>query len=121
MALYQKQRHHSTKQTDKAKAFVRTYDFLATILPYGVQEWEKLSHIIKAFNDQFGGLFKDPKAVETRIIDVIPPKVLADEKYQNARQHSDRHYARIEHDKALKRVINAMRRRRRPVLQAIPG
>jgi type I restriction enzyme R subunit len=27
----------------KAKAFVRTYDFLATILPYGVQEWEKLS------------------------------------------------------------------------------
>ncbi len=191
MALYQKQRHHSTKQTDKAKAFVRTYDFLATILPYGVQEWEKLSiflnflilklpapkeedlsvgilesidmdsyraekkatlaialpdedveiepvptsgggrkpepemdklsHIIKAFNDQFGGLFKDPKAVETRIIDVIPPKGLADEKYQNARQHSDRHYARIEHDKALKRVINAMRRRRRPALQAIPG
>ena len=27
----------------KAKAFVRTYNFLATILPYGVQEWEKLS------------------------------------------------------------------------------
>ncbi|NDB76666.1 MAG: type I restriction endonuclease subunit R, partial [Verrucomicrobia bacterium] len=27
----------------KAKAFVRTYDFLATVLPYGVQEWEKLS------------------------------------------------------------------------------
>ncbi len=27
----------------KAKAFARTYDFLATILPYGVQEWEKLS------------------------------------------------------------------------------
>ena len=27
----------------KAKAFTRTYDFLATILPYGVQNWEKLS------------------------------------------------------------------------------
>ena len=27
----------------KAKAFSRTYDFLATILPYGVQGWEKLS------------------------------------------------------------------------------
>src|SRR5262249_40147689 len=27
----------------KAKAFARTYDFLATILPYGVQDWEKLS------------------------------------------------------------------------------
>ncbi|PTX96182.1 DEAD/DEAH box helicase [Spartobacteria bacterium LR76] len=162
----------------KAKAFVRTYDFLATILPYGVQEWEKLSiflnflilklpapkeedlsigilesidmdsyraekkatlaialpdedveidpvptsgggrkpepemdklsNIIKAFNDQFGGLFNDPKAVEKRIIDVIPPKVLADEKYQNARRHSDRQNARIEHDQALKRVITAM-------------
>ena len=27
----------------KAKVFTRTYDFLATILPYGVQDWEKLS------------------------------------------------------------------------------
>jgi hypothetical protein len=27
----------------KAKAFTRTYDFLATILPDGVQDWEKLS------------------------------------------------------------------------------
>src|SRR6476620_5754841 len=27
----------------KAKAFTRTYDFLATIVPYGVEGWEKLS------------------------------------------------------------------------------
>jgi len=27
----------------KAKTFTRTYDFLATILPYGVQEWKELS------------------------------------------------------------------------------
>lgn len=27
----------------KTKAFTRTYDFLATILPYGIQDWEKLS------------------------------------------------------------------------------
>lgn len=27
----------------KAKAFCRTYDFLASILPYGIQDWEKLS------------------------------------------------------------------------------
>ncbi len=162
----------------KAKVFTRTYDFLATILPYGVQEWEKLSiflnflipklpapkeddlskgvleaidmdsyraekkatlaitlpdadaeiepvptggggrkaepemdrlsNIIKAFNDQFGGLFNDPKSVEARIMNVIPPKVSADPAYQNARQHSDRQNARIEHDKALKRVITAM-------------
>ena len=30
----------------KAEAFVRTYNFLATILPYGVQEWEKLSILL---------------------------------------------------------------------------
>jgi type I restriction enzyme R subunit len=71
-------------------------------------EMDKLSNIIKAFNDQFGGLFNDPKAVEKRIMDVIPPKVSADPAYQNARQNSDRQNARIEHDKALKRVITAM-------------
>lgn len=162
----------------KAKAFSRTYDFLATILPYGVHDWEKLSiflnflipklpapkeedlakgileaidmatyrtekkatmaialpdanaeidpvptsgggrkpepemdrlsNIIKAFNEQFGGLFNDPKAVEARIMEVIPPKVSADPAYQNAKKNSDPQNARIEHDKALKRVITAM-------------
>ena len=92
----------------KAKAFTRTYDFLATILPYGVPEMDKLSNIINAFNNQFGALFNDPSAVEKRITEVIPPKVSADPAYQNARQNSDRQNARIEHDKALKRVITAM-------------
>ena len=169
------------KQVDfkgKAKTFARTYDFLATILPYGKQEWEKLSiflnflinklpapveedlakgildaidmdtyraekkamiaialpdanaeiepaptgggggkqppemdklsNIVKQFNDQFGGLFFDSKAVEKRIVEVIPPKVMADKAYQNARENSDPQNARIEHDKALKRVITAM-------------
>ena len=169
------------KQVDfkgKAKTFTRTYDFLATILPYGVQDWEKLSiflnflisklpapieedlakgildaidmdsyraekkttmaialpdadaeiepvptsgggrkaetemdrlsNIVKQFNDQFGGLFLDSKAVEKRIVEVIPPKVMADKAYQNARENSDPQNARIEHDKALKRVIMAM-------------
>ena len=53
-------------------------------------ELDKLSNIIKAFNDQFGGLFNDPKAVEKRIIEVIPPKVSADPAYQNAKHNSDR-------------------------------
>jgi len=161
-----------------AKAFARTYDFLATILPYGVQDWEKLSiflnflipklpapveedlakgileaiamdsyraekkatmaialpdadaeiepvptsgggrkaepeldrlsNILKAFNDQFGGLFADAKRMEGRITDEIPKKVSADQAYQNAKKHSDRQNARIEHDKALKRVITAL-------------
>ncbi len=162
----------------KAKAFTRTYDFLATVLPYGVQDWEKLSiflnflipklpapveedlskgileaidmdsyraekkaamaialpdedaeiepvptsgggrkpepeldtlsNIVKAFNDQFGGLFADAGRMEKRITDEIPKKVSADTAYQNAMKHSDRQNARIEHDKALKRVITAL-------------
>ncbi len=162
----------------KAKSFTRTYDFLATILPYGVQAWEKLSiflnfliaklpapidedlakgildaidmdsyraekkatmaialpdadaeiepvpmsgggrkpepemdnlsNIVKAFNDQFGGLFADSSRMEKRIIDEIPKKVLEDQAYQNAKNNSDRQNARIEHDKALKRVITAL-------------
>lgn len=169
------------KQVDfkgKAKTFTRTYDFLATILPYGVQDWEKLSiflnflisklpapieedlakgileaidmdsyraerkatmaialpdadaeiepaptsgggrkpepemdklsNIVKQFNDQFGGLFADAKRMEQRITGEIPQKVAADEKYQNAKKNSDRQNAKIEHDKALKRVITGL-------------
>jgi len=161
----------------QGQAFARTYDFLATILPYGVQDWEKLSifltflipklphrskktsprafwkpstwtaiapkrshdghrltrcgrgnraratsgggrkgepeldrlsNILKAFNDQFGGLFADAKRMEGRITDEIPKRVSADQAYQNAKKHSDRQNARIEHDKALKRVITAL-------------
>jgi type I restriction enzyme R subunit len=162
----------------KAKAFARTYDFLATILPYGMREWEKLSillnflipklpapieedlakgileaidmdsyraekkatmaitlpdadaeidpaptsgggrkpepeidrlsNIVKAFNDQFGGIFADPTRMEQRITDEIPKRVSADAAYQNARTNSDPQNARIEHDKALRRVITAL-------------
>lgn len=162
----------------KAKSFCRTYDFLATVLPYGIQEWEKLSiflnllvpklpapkeedlsrgileaidmdsyraekqatlaislpdadaeiepvptssgghrrepemdklsNIVKAFNDQFGGLFSDPKRMEKRITEELPQKVSSDQAYQNAKKYSDRQNARIEHDKALKRVITAL-------------
>lgn len=39
------------------------------------------------------------------ITEEIPAKVAADTAYQNARIHSDRQNARIEHDKALERVM----------------
>ena len=38
----------------------------------------------------------------------IPEKVAADKAYQNARKNSDKQNARIEHDKALERVIVAL-------------
>ncbi|MEZ5535636.1 MAG: hypothetical protein R3F02_08415 [Thiolinea sp.] len=71
-------------------------------------EMDRLSNIVKAFNDQFGGLFDDTKRMEARITGEIPEKVNADQAYQNAKKNSDRQNARIEHDKALGRVVTAL-------------
>jgi len=160
----------------KAKAFVRTYQFLASILPYTNAEWEKLSiflnflipklpapkeedlskgileaidmdsyrnevketikltptdedaaiyplptnagggvaepqidylsNIIKAFNDQFGNIdWKDVDRIRQVITEEIPGKVAADKAYQNAIKNSDKAAARLEHDRALGKVI----------------
>ncbi|MBI3376338.1 MAG: type I restriction endonuclease subunit R [Betaproteobacteria bacterium] len=163
----------------KAKAFCRTYGFLASILPYTNADWEKLSiflnflvpklpapieedlskgileaidmdsyriekqsvakiqfpdadaeiepvptsgggrkaepeldrlsNIIKTFNDQFGSIpWTDGDRVHRLITQDIPAKVAADGAYQNARKNSDKQNARIEHDKALARVMTAV-------------
>ena len=163
----------------KAKAFVRTYGFLASILPYTYAVWEKLSifmnflvpklpapveadlskgilesidmdsyrvekqaarhipladedaeidpvsttgggsrpdpeldrlsNILKIFNDQFGHiLWEDEDRVRRLITEEIPAKVAEDTAYRNARKHSDRQNARIEHDEALRRVMTAV-------------
>jgi len=160
----------------KSKAFVRTYGFLSSILPYTNAEWEKLSiflnflipklpapkeedfsrgiletidmdsyrvevkstikidlpdedaevepiptsgggrkaepeldhlsNIIKAFNDQFGSIdWKDADKIRKVITEELPTKVAANEAYKNAIENSDKQNARIEHDKALQRVI----------------
>jgi type I restriction enzyme R subunit len=69
-------------------------------------ELDKLSNIIKAFNDQFGNIdWKDVDKIREVIAQEIPAKVSADRAYQNAMKNSDRQNARIEHDKALQRVI----------------
>jgi type I restriction enzyme R subunit len=163
----------------KAKAFLRTYSFLSSILPYTNPEWEKLSiflnflvpklpapkeedlskgilaaidmesyrvekkttmkialsdsdgeikpvptaagghrpepeldrlsNIIKAFNDQFGNVpWTDADRVRELITEEIPARVAADPAYQNARKYSDKQNARLEHDKALARVMTAL-------------
>ena len=160
----------------KAKAFVRTYGFLASVLPYTNADWERLSiflnflvpklpapteedlargilesidmdsyrvekqaamriqlpdedaeigpvpvtgggakaepeldrlsNILKSFNDQFGNIpWADADRVRKLITEDIPKRVSEDAAYQNARANSDRQNARIEHDKALQRVI----------------
>ncbi len=160
----------------KAKAFVRTYGFLSSILPYTNAEWEKLSiflnflvsklpapvevdlsngilesidmdsyraeklammriqlpdtdaeigpvpasgsghrpepeldrlsNILKTFNELFGNIsWTDADRIQRLITEEIPQRVSADTAYQNAQRHSDKQNARIEHDKALQRVI----------------
>jgi type I restriction enzyme, R subunit len=158
----------------KAKTFARTYDFLASVLPYTNRDWERLSivlnllipklpapkdedlskgileaidmdsyrvekkavmkiavaddnaeigpvpveggghkpapeldrlsNILKAFNDHFGTLSTDADRVARRIKDDIAPKVAADPAYQNAKKNTP-NAARIEHDKALAKVM----------------
>jgi type I restriction enzyme R subunit len=159
-----------------AKAFVRTYDFLASILPYTNADWEKLSvflnflvpklpapteddlskgilevvdmdsyrvekqaavtvllpdagaeidpvptggggsapeadldnlsNILETFNDLFGNIhWTDEDRISRLITEDIPEQVKADRAYQNAMKNSDKQNARIEHDKALERVI----------------
>ncbi len=161
----------------KAKAFTRTYDFLASVLPYTNAGWEKLaiflnflipklpapkeedlakgilesidmdsyrvekkkalevslpddnaeigpvpvsgggrgpepeldrlSNILKTFNEQFGTLFKDSDRIVKRIKDDIAPKVAADEPYQNAKKNTP-NAARIELDAALMRIMGPL-------------
>lgn len=163
----------------KAKAFNRTYDFLASVLPYTNADWEKLSillnflipklpapreedlskgilesidmdsyrvekqavvdiqlpdsnaeiepipttgggfvaepelerlsNILNIFNDQFGNIpWTDDDRIRKIITEEIPAKVAADVAYQNAMKNSDKQNARIEHDKALERVMTAL-------------
>jgi type I restriction enzyme R subunit len=69
-------------------------------------ELDHLSNILKTFNDQFGNIqWTDADRVKRLITEEIPARVSADTAYQNAKKNSDRQNARIEHDKALARVI----------------
>ncbi len=72
-------------------------------------ELDRLSNILKAFNDQFGNIpWSDADRVHKLITEDIPSRVAADQAYQNARRNSDKQNARIEHEKALARVMNAV-------------
>lgn len=74
-------------------------------------ELDRLSNIIKTFNDQFGNVpWTDADRVHKLITEDIPNRVAADTAYQNAKRNSDKQNARIEHDKALSRVMTAVLR-----------
>ena len=67
-------------------------------------EMDRLSSILKTFNEQFGTLFTDTDRVAKRIRDDIAPKVAADAAYQNAKENTP-HTARMAHDQALAKVM----------------
>lgn len=69
-------------------------------------ELDRLSNIIRGFNDLFGNIaWADTDRIRRLIAMEIPDKVAANPAYQNAMQNSDKQNARIEHDKALAGVI----------------
>ena len=69
-------------------------------------ELDRLSNIVAVFNDEFGDIdWDDADRVRRLITEEIPDRVAADTAYQNAIVNSDKQNARIEHDKALGRVI----------------
>ncbi|QQS06118.1 MAG: type I restriction endonuclease subunit R [Fibrobacterota bacterium] len=158
----------------KAKAFVRTYDFLAAILPYSNPAWEKLSivlnllipklpapkeedlskgilesidmesyrveklavqklslpdedaviespaddggkrkpepeldrlsNILRSFNEQFGTIFTDADRIFKKIQDEIAPRVGADPAYLNALKNTPQ-LAQLEMGNALQREM----------------
>ncbi|MCX6976253.1 MAG: type I restriction endonuclease subunit R, partial [Verrucomicrobia bacterium] len=70
-------------------------------------ELDRLSNILKNFNEQFGTLFGDTDRVVKRIRDDIAPKVAADVGYQNAKENTP-HTARMAHDQALGKVMQIL-------------
>ena len=72
-------------------------------------ELDRLSNIIRAFNDLFGDIqWEDADRVRQLITETIPARVAEDTAFRNAHRNSDRENARIEHDKALLRVMTSM-------------
>ena len=70
-------------------------------------EMERLSNIIREFNDRFGNVdWKDQDRIKRVITQELPQKVAEDRAYRNAMANSDRQNAKIEHDKALERAMN---------------
>ncbi len=102
----------SYRAEKKAAMSIQLADENALIEPIPVEsggfkpepEMERLSAILKGFNDRFGTLFSDADRVAQRIREDIAPKVAADEAFQNAKANTPG-TARIEHDRALEKVM----------------
>lgn len=66
-------------------------------------EMDRLSNILKIFNEQFGNKFDDSDGILRHILEDLAPKVAADSAYSNARENTP-HTARLAHDQALEKA-----------------
>ena len=73
----------------------------------GQPELDRLSQILKTFNDNFGTLFTDGDRVAKRIREDIASKVAANAAYQNAKENTP-HTARMAHDQALGKAMQIL-------------
>lgn len=72
----------------------------------GEPDLDRLSNVIKQFNDLFGNIeWHDADKIKQVITEEIPARVAQDKAYQNAQANSGKQNARLEHDKALNRVV----------------
>ena len=72
-------------------------------------EIDLLSNILRVFNEHFGDIpWEDADRVRQLIMETIPSRVAADGAFRNARRNSDEQNARIEHDRALLRVMTSV-------------
>ena len=72
-------------------------------------EMDRLSNILRSFNDLFGDIpWTNEDRIRRMITEDVPRIVGADSAYRNAREHSDDQNTRIEHDKALEKAIMAL-------------
>ena len=69
----------------------------------------RLSDIVARFNEMSEGIeWEDLDRVRQMVTESIPSRVADDPAFRNARRNSDEQNARIEHDRALQRVMIAL-------------
>ena len=72
-------------------------------------EIDLLSNILRVFNEHFGDIpWEDADRVRQLITETIPSRVADDSAFRNARRNSDEQNAKIEHDRALLRVMTSV-------------
>ena len=85
-------------------------------------EIERLSNIIRVFNEHFGDIaWEDEDRVREMITETIPSHVANDEKFRNARQNSDAQNARDRARQSLGARHDVADEGRRGTLQAVHG